>query len=201
MQSHTRNKRDVEPPESAFYKMDAFGSTLHLKLKRNDNLLAPGMTVIRRNRDRTTTAHPAPANTFYHGQVTSDPKSIIAVSNHKGLVRRFSLLSSLRWLCFIINGLSSSLVVFVSFCIIFQTGMVKTSRETLFVHPLPAHLAKHLPRNGDATPHLIHRRSSNENRAGYNRETTKGYPRIHSSSSCSFNFLLKHTFFFISRYF
>ncbi|XP_044180100.1 uncharacterized protein LOC122961546 [Acropora millepora] len=32
MQSHTRNKRDVEPPESAFYKMDAFGSTLHLKL-------------------------------------------------------------------------------------------------------------------------------------------------------------------------
>lgn len=138
MQSHTRNKRDVEPPESAFYKMDAFGSTLHLKLKRNDNLLAPGMTVIRRNRDGTTTAHPAPANTFYHGQVISDPKSIIAVSNHKGL-----------------------------------TGMVKTSRETLFVHPLPAHLAKHLPSNGDATPHLIHRRSSNQNRAGYNRETTK----------------------------
>jgi len=55
MQSHTRNKRDVEPPESAFYKMDAFGSTLHLKLKRNDNLLAPGMTVIRRNRDGTIT--------------------------------------------------------------------------------------------------------------------------------------------------
>ncbi|XP_015758816.1 PREDICTED: A disintegrin and metalloproteinase with thrombospondin motifs 18-like [Acropora digitifera] len=138
MQSHTRNKRDVEPSESAFYKMDAFGSTLHLKLKRNDNLLAPGMTVIRRNRDGTTTAHPAPANTFYHGQVISDPKSIIAVSNHKGL-----------------------------------TGMVKTSRDTLFVHPLPAHLAKHLPSNGDATPHLIHRRSSNKNRAGYNRETTK----------------------------
>lgn len=188
MQSHTRNKRDVEPPESAFYKMDAFGSTLHLKLKRNDNLLAPGMTVIRRNRDGTTTAHPAPANTFYHGQVISDPKSIIAVSNHKGLVRRFSLLSSLRWLCLIIK--SSSLIVFVSFCITIQTGMVKTSRETLFVHPLPAHLAKHLPSNGDATPHLIHRRSSNQNRAGYNRETTKGYPCIHSSSSCSFNFLL-----------
>ena len=30
-------------------------STLHLKLKRNDNLLAPGMTVIRRNRDGTIT--------------------------------------------------------------------------------------------------------------------------------------------------
>lgn len=188
MQSHTRNKRDVEPSESAFYKIDAFGSTLHLKLKRNDNLLAPGMTVIRRNRDGTTTAHPAPANTFYHGQVISDPKSIIAVSNHKGLVRRFSLLSSLRWLCFIINGVGSSLVAFVSFCITFQTGMVKTSRDTLFVHPLPAHLAKHLPSNGDATPHLIHRRSSNQNRAGYNRETTKGYLCIHSSA-CSFNFL------------
>lgn len=123
MHSHTRNKRDVEPPESPFYKMDAFGSTLHLKLKRNDNLLTPGMTVLRKNSDGTTTAHPAPANTFYHGQVTSDPKSIVAVSNLRGLVRTFSFLSSSRWLRFIIiNGLSSSLIVVVSFGITLSDG-------------------------------------------------------------------------------
>ena len=89
MYSHTRNKRDIEPQASPFYIMDAFGTKLHLKLKRNDHLLAPGMTVLRRNNDGTTTIHPAPANTFYLGQVASDPKSMIAVSNHGGLVRGF----------------------------------------------------------------------------------------------------------------
>lgn len=43
-----------------------------------------------------------------------------------------------------------------------QTGIVKTSRDTLFVHPLPAHLAKHVTSSEDATPHLVHRRSVKE---------------------------------------
>ncbi|XP_068732164.1 A disintegrin and metalloproteinase with thrombospondin motifs 6-like isoform X2 [Montipora capricornis] len=132
MYSHTRNKRDIEPQASPFYIMDAFGTKLHLKLKRNDHLLAPGMTVLRRNSDGTTTIHPTPANTFYLGQVASDPKSIIAVSNHGGL-----------------------------------TGMVKTSRNTLFVHPLPAHLAKHVTSNRDVTPHLVYRRTLKQSDVGY----------------------------------
>ena len=37
--------------------------------------------------------------------------------------------------------------------------MVKTSRETLFVHSLPEHLAKHVTSSDDATPHLVYRRS------------------------------------------
>ena len=39
---------------------------------------------------------------------------------------------------------------------------MKTSRESLFVHPLPAHLAKHVTSSEDATPHLVHRRSVKE---------------------------------------
>lgn len=39
---------------------------------------------------------------------------------------------------------------------------MKTSRDTLFVHPLPAHLAKHVTSSEDATPHLVHRRSVKE---------------------------------------
>ena len=38
--------------------------------------------------------------------------------------------------------------------------MVKTSRDTLFVHHLPSHLAKHVTSSEDgATPHLVYRRS------------------------------------------
>ena len=40
-----------------------------------------------------------------------------------------------------------------------QTGLVKTSRDTLFLHPLPQHLAKHVTSSKDATPHLVYRRS------------------------------------------
>lgn len=40
--------------------------------------------------------------------------------------------------------------------------MVKTSRETLFVHPVPSHLAKHVTSNDDATPHIVYRGSYTE---------------------------------------
>ena len=39
---------------------------------------------------------------------------------------------------------------------------MKTSRDTLFVHPLPAHLAKHVTSSEDAIPHLVYRRSLKE---------------------------------------
>ena len=85
-----RSKRDTVPHAPAFYKVDAFGSKLHLKLKRNDHLMAPGMTVSKQNSDGTITLHPAPRNTFYLGQVASDPRSTVAVSNDGGLVSSFS---------------------------------------------------------------------------------------------------------------
>ena len=46
--------------------------------------------------------------------------------------------------------------------------MVKTSQDTLFVHPLPGHLAKHVTSNDDATPHLVYRRSFREDDVSYN---------------------------------
>lgn len=90
MHSQTRRKRDTRPQKSSFYKMNAFGTELHLKLKRNDHLMAPGMKVLRQHSDGTTTQHPAPENTYYLGHVASDPQSMVAVSNFGGLVRGFS---------------------------------------------------------------------------------------------------------------
>jgi len=59
---------------------------LHLKLKKNEHLMAPGMKVSRENIDGTVTSHPATENTFYLGNVISDPQSTVAVRNDGGLV-------------------------------------------------------------------------------------------------------------------
>lgn len=122
-----RTKRSTVLHDSSFYKLDAFGTKLHLKLKRNEHLMTPSIKVLRLNSDGTVTSHSAPENTFYLGHVDSDPRSTVAVSNDGGL-----------------------------------TGIVKTSRDTLFVHPLPAHLAKHVTSSEDAIPHLVYRRSLKE---------------------------------------
>lgn len=83
----TREKRSTgEALDHSFYKLDAFGSKLHLKLKKNDHLMAPGMRVSRENSDGTVTSHSAPENTFYLGNVVSDPQSTVAVKNDGGLV-------------------------------------------------------------------------------------------------------------------
>lgn len=85
----TREKRSTgQPMDHSFYKLDAFGSILHLKLKKNEHLMAPGMKVSRENSDGTVTTHPAPQNTFYLGNVVSDPQSTVAVRNDRGLVSR-----------------------------------------------------------------------------------------------------------------
>jgi len=39
------------------------------------------------------------------------------------------------------------------------TGIVRRSRGTFFIHPLPAHLARHVKGKGQAIPHLVYRRS------------------------------------------
>lgn len=85
----TRAKRSPGRDDHSFYKLDAFGSKLHLKLKKNEHLMAPEMKILRQNSDGTVTSNPAPENTFYIGQVVSDPRSTVAVSNNGGLVSWF----------------------------------------------------------------------------------------------------------------
>ncbi|KAM7451841.1 metalloendopeptidase [Porites harrisoni] len=132
--SPARSKRDADRyAENSYYKLDTFGTKLHLRLRRNEHLLAPDLKLVRQNGDGTTTSHPAPPNTFYLGHVISDPRSTVALSNDGGL-----------------------------------TGLVKTSRDTLFLHPLPPHLAKHVTSSKDATPHLVYRRSFEDSDAWCN---------------------------------
>ena len=90
--SPARSKRDADRyAENSYYKLDTFGTKLHLRLRRNEHLLAPDLKLVRQNGDGTTTSHPAPPNTFYLGHVDTDPGSTVALSNDGGLVSKNSL--------------------------------------------------------------------------------------------------------------
>ena len=64
------------------------------------------------------------------------------------------------------------MIAFISFCYVFwliitvfqQTGMVRTSRDTFFVQPLAAHLAKGLGTRFDGAPHLVYKKPMEEER-------------------------------------
>ena len=92
-----RTKRSTVLHDSSFYKLDAFGTKLHLKLKRNEHLMAPGLKVLKQKSDGTVTSHSAPENTFYLGHVDSDPRSTVAVSNNGGLVSCLLILPCLAF--------------------------------------------------------------------------------------------------------
>ncbi|XP_078379423.1 A disintegrin and metalloproteinase with thrombospondin motifs 6-like [Oculina patagonica] len=121
----SRNRRSTDDSDITYYKLRAFGSDLHIKLKRNNELMNHLVTVETQNEDGTMTSHSVPKNTFYLGHVSSDPGSVVALSNLRGL-----------------------------------TGMIQTSRGTLFIQPLPAHLAKHVTNNGKMTSHLLFKSSA-----------------------------------------
>ncbi|KAL9986875.1 hypothetical protein ACROYT_G001084 [Oculina patagonica] len=122
---HKRHTRDIHESGARFYKMDAFGNKLHLKLTRNTQLVKPGLELETRLENGDVTRTPVKSDSLFLGKEINDPDSLVAVSNDKGL-----------------------------------TGMIKLSSETLFVHPLPDHLAKHVTTGSGAKPHLVYRKSA-----------------------------------------
>lgn len=81
-----RQRRSLNDLNRPNYKLRAFGKDLHLKLVRNDRLMAPGLQFEEKLASGQTLRSPAPENTFYLGHVASDPDSLVAVSNGEGLV-------------------------------------------------------------------------------------------------------------------
>ncbi len=84
---HERHTRDIHESGAWFYKMDAFGNKMHLKLQRNTQLIKPGLELETRHENGDVTRTPVKSDLFFHGKETSDPGSLVAISNDKGLVR------------------------------------------------------------------------------------------------------------------
>jgi hypothetical protein len=88
LQHVIRQRRSLGKPNEVFYKMDALGRSLHLKVRKSDDVLAPGAKIQTTEADgSTTTREPLRAN-YYQGHVVSDPDSKVAISNDGGLVSK-----------------------------------------------------------------------------------------------------------------
>ena len=86
LHKRSRTKRSIYQPDSWFYKMDAFGFSLHLNVTKAAHLLAPGSIVQTTHKNGSKSYAALPKNTFYSGHVVSHPDSVVAVSNQVGLV-------------------------------------------------------------------------------------------------------------------
>lgn len=82
----SRTKRSTTQPDSWFYKMDAFGLSLHLNVTKAKHLLAPGSIVETTHENGSKSYTALPKNSFYSGHVVSHPGSVVAISNEGGLV-------------------------------------------------------------------------------------------------------------------
>lgn len=86
LHKRSRTKRSTSQPDSWFYKMDAFGFSLHLNVTKAKHLLAPGSIVETTHENGSKSYTSLPKNTFYSGHVVSHPGSVAAISNQGGLV-------------------------------------------------------------------------------------------------------------------
>ena len=64
--------------------------SLHLNLSKSSNLFGPGLVVEKIHKNGSKEYSELPHAAFYEGQVKSDPNSIVAISNHNGLVSMFT---------------------------------------------------------------------------------------------------------------
>lgn len=84
--SEHRAKRDVGRLDGIkYFQMDAFGKNLHLNVTLNKHLLGPNFYIETRHKDGSKTVTDAPHRNFYHGHVVSNPRSLVAISDNRGV--------------------------------------------------------------------------------------------------------------------
>lgn len=93
-----RRRRDAEGQadahghtETLFYNVTVFGQELHMQLRLNSRLVAPGATVEWHDDGNGTRYEPLlPSDCLYVGHATNVPDTAVAISNCDGLVSPFS---------------------------------------------------------------------------------------------------------------
>ena len=93
LHEQARRRRDADEPNAWYYKMEAFGMTLHLNLTKSKNLFERGLVVETIHKNGSKGYSEPPHTAFYDGHVISDPNSVVAISNHDGLVSNIIILA------------------------------------------------------------------------------------------------------------
>lgn len=84
---HERHSRDILDSGEWHFKMDAFGKKMHMKLRKNTQMVKPGLELETRHGNGDVTRTPVKSDSYLLGEEASDPGSLVALSNDKGLVR------------------------------------------------------------------------------------------------------------------
>ena len=86
LQEQFKTRRDTKGPNLKYFKVQAFGRSLHLKVTEAKPQISLGAMVQTVDDNGSSTYKEIPRGVYYSGHVMSDPGSLVAVNGNKGLV-------------------------------------------------------------------------------------------------------------------
>lgn len=81
-----RTRRATSEPNFWYFKIEAFGRSLHLNVTKVMPKITAGAVVETVDHSGKSTYKEVPRGVHYTGHVTSEPESLVAISGNKGLV-------------------------------------------------------------------------------------------------------------------
>ena len=90
----TRARRATNEQNALYYSIQAFGRSIILNVTQMKPLVSSNALIQMVHNDGTSTYKDIPHGLHYTGHVVSDPDSLVALSENKGLV---SLPTDIRW--------------------------------------------------------------------------------------------------------
>lgn len=88
LRTQTRTRRNTNEANFWFFKMEAFGRSIHMNLTKVKPHITSTATVHTVHTNGSSTYKEIPRGVYYTGHVTSDPGSLVAIHENNGLVRK-----------------------------------------------------------------------------------------------------------------
>ena len=86
LQEQFRTRRETKTPKFKYFKVQAFGNSLHLKVTEVKPQIYFGAMVQTVDDNGSSTYKEIPRGVYYTGHVMSEPGSLVAINGNKGLV-------------------------------------------------------------------------------------------------------------------
>ena len=86
--TQTRMRRNTNEANFWYFKVEAFGRSIHMNLTRVRPYIRSAALVQTVHTNGSSTYKEIPRGVYYTGHVTSDPGSLVAVNENNGLVRK-----------------------------------------------------------------------------------------------------------------
>ena len=85
-QGQARTRRETNVPNARYYSVNAFGRSMLLNVTQTKPLISSSALIQTVHNDGTSTYNDIPHGLHYTGHLVSEPESLVAVSENKGLV-------------------------------------------------------------------------------------------------------------------